>query len=171
VDLESLVELIYAAKVAQIESSDGIEPLPGASPTEDELDEVAKKLMLNKLKKDLQLYPEVPIPKGCKLVHPMFKDPIRWVSLSSKAKTDLYAHKFLPYLENWKKGKAGKHAANVYGSSILGGSKPGSSKYPKYPKYPKNLEDNDPEWAAESAALDAEFTEAMAKSNDEDEVA
>jgi hypothetical protein len=168
VDLESLVELIYAAKVAQIQSSDGLEPLPGSSPGEDGFDQSAKKLMLTKLKKDLQLYPEVPIPKGCKLVHPMFKDPIRWVSLSSKAKTDLYAHKFLPYLENWKKGKAGKHAANVYGSSILGDSKLGSSTYPKYPK---NLEDDDPEWAAESAALDAEFTEAMAKWNDEDEVA
>jgi hypothetical protein len=71
VDLESLVELIYAAKVAQIDASLGI-LTPGPLTEEDILlEEQTKKHMLKKLKKDLQLYPSVPIPKGCKLVHPM----------------------------------------------------------------------------------------------------
>jgi hypothetical protein len=84
------------------------------------------------------------------------------VSLSSKAKTDLYANKFLQYLENWKNGKAGKHAASVYGYGGLGAG----NTMPNL-KIPKCLYDDDPELAA----LDAEFAKSMAALDDLDEAA
>jgi hypothetical protein len=158
VDLESLVELIYAAKFAQIDASYGLEPLPESSLTEEDklFQEQSKKLFITRLKEDLVLFPEVPIPKGCSLVHPMLKDPVRWVTLSLKAKADLYHNKFLNYLENWKKGNAGKHAASVYGFGSYGS--PGNTNAKVNFKH---LAELDPEWAAESAALDAELAKAL----------
>ena len=117
-------------------------------PTEEDVlfDQNYKKLMLKRLKRDLVLFPEVPIPKGCKLVHPMCKDPARWDGVSLKVKADLYHDKFLNYLENWKKGKAGKHAASAYGID------------PKHLPVQKDMYDDDPEMAA----LDAELAKSMA---------
>jgi hypothetical protein len=127
-----------------------------------------KKLQTTKAKNDAKLYPEVPIPKGCPLVHPRDKDPKRWPTLSHKVKGDLYAG-FLQYLENWRNDKAGKHAASVYGFGSYGG--PGNTKAKVKFTIPKNLAEFDPLWAAESAALDADWAKAMATFDDLDEAA
>jgi hypothetical protein len=144
---------------SEYEESFPVSP-PAVSKLDDdaEFEAATKKLQATMAKKDAKLYPEVPIPKGCPLVHPKDKDPKRWAGLSPKYKAMLYA-KYLQYLNNWKDGKAGKHAASVYATS--------TTKFKV--TVPKHL--IDPEWAAESAALDAEIAEAMAKWNDEDEVA
>jgi hypothetical protein len=155
IDLDALVELIYAAKVAALDEVCGPAPQP---PTEEDIlfDQKYKKHMLKRLKQDLVLFPEVPIPKGCTtVVHPMAKDPVRWEGLSKKAKTDLYHNKFLNYLENWKNGKAGKHAASAYGI------------HPKHFPVPKDMYDDDPEMAA----LDADLAKTMASWDDLDEAA
>jgi hypothetical protein len=156
--LELLWEAIKQHKIQELKQKD-----PNLEIDQDDQDflDQFKQLTLTELKKDLKLYPELPIPKGCTLVHPAKKDPGRWVGLSSKVKADLYG-RFLKYLENWK---AGKHAASVYGYGGLG---PGDSM--PHPKIPKCLYDDDPEWAATLAALDAELAKSIAASLDEDGV-
>jgi hypothetical protein len=114
-----------------------------------------KQLQATKAKHDAKRYPEVPIPKGCALVHPKRKDPKRWLNLSHKVKTDLYA-RFLKYLENWKAGKAGKHAASAYGCSSA--SSYGGFANSMKLKIPKDLVENDPVWAA-AQAFKLEFDE------------
>jgi hypothetical protein len=113
--------------------------------------EQSKQLTLKKLEKDLELYPELPIPKGCPLVHPAKKAPERWASFSHKVKADLYA-RFLEYLDNWKASKVGKHAASVYGSGkvILGlGMGTSGAAYAALTED----EENDPDWAETSAQI------------------
>ena len=88
------------------------------------------------------LYPEVPIPKGCPLKHPRQHYGKRWATFSPKVKADLYAW-FQQALENWLNGKAGKHAASVYG----------------FGKYPCSsyLAGDPPGWEAEEAKIIAEY--------------
>jgi hypothetical protein len=124
VELEALWEPIKQHKIEELKKQD-----PNLEIDEDDQDfwKPYKQLKLKELKKDLKLYPELPIPKGCPLVHPAKKNPGRWVGLSPKVKADLYA-RFKHYLENWLNGKAGKHAASVYGFGN-GGSGTKTMKY------------------------------------------
>jgi hypothetical protein len=120
-----LLELLWEAfKQHKIEEWQKENPNLEIDQDDQDFLEQSKQLTLSKLKKDLKLYPELPIPKGCPLVHPARKEPARWLGLSAKYKAAIY-FTFKPYLENWKNGKAGKHATSVYGFGSkfkLGGS-------------------------------------------------
>ena len=125
--MEQLEALWEPIKQHKIEEWKKLDPNLEIDQSDQDFWESYKQLTLNKLKKDLKLYPELPIPEGCPLVHPARKEPGRWLGLSAKYKAAIYAT-FKQYLENWKNGKAGKHATSVYGFGI-GGSGTKTMKY------------------------------------------